>query len=54
VLRLASESYISSSGASDLHFDLSGTIGPGDLPPVAVPSFKLGLWSSQARDPGGA
>ena len=25
-----------------------------DLPPVVVPSFKLGWWSSQARDPGGA
>jgi hypothetical protein len=25
-----------------------------DLPPVVVPSFKLGLGSSQARDPGGA
>jgi hypothetical protein len=26
----------------------------GDLPPVVVPSFKLELGSSQARDPGGA
>jgi hypothetical protein len=25
-----------------------------DLPPVVVPSFKLELGSSQARDPGGA
>ena len=24
-----------------------------DLPPVVVPSFKLGWGSSQARDPGG-
>ena len=27
--------------------------GPGDLPPVVVPSFKLEWGSSQARDPGG-
>jgi hypothetical protein len=27
---------------------------PNDLPPVVVPSFKLELGSSQARDPGGA
>ena len=27
---------------------------PSDLPPLFVPSFKLGWGSSQARDPGGA
>ena len=30
------------------------TVGRGDLPPVVVPSFKLGWGLSQARDPGGA
>ncbi len=28
--------------------------GRRELPPVVVPSFKLGWWSRQARDPGGA
>jgi len=37
------------------HIHVGENIGDtNDLPPIVVPSFKLELGSSQARDPGGA
>jgi len=47
---------VSNQGGPDLdeHGIFGGAVKGLDLPPVVVPSFKLGWGSSQAGGPGGA
>jgi hypothetical protein len=56
VLRLGREkgSWPVTRHSVDLSIEVMKVVRYDDLPPLLVPSFKLELGSSQARDPGGA
>jgi hypothetical protein len=55
IFRFYKEAISEYTGLSDTVVDrVLDTLCDTDLPPVVVPSFKLELGSSQARDPGGA